>query len=186
MRPVPPAPLGVADRAMLLATARAAIRIRVCGGPTPPLPYGTPRLREPQGAFVTLRQHGRLRGCIGIVEAASPLIRTVADCAAAAAADDPRFAPLQPDALASISIEISALGLLVDLRDPADIIIGRHGLVVSRGPYRGLLLPQVAVEQGWDRLKLLEETCLKAGLEPDAWTRGARLQAFEAEIVCEE
>jgi len=179
-------PLSDADRAMLLATARAAIRNRVCGGPESPLPYGTPRLREPQGAFVTLRQHGQLRGCIGIVQAESPLIRTVADSAAAAAAEDPRFAPMQPEEIESITVEISALGPLVELRTPDDIVVGRHGLMVSRGPYRGLLLPQVAVEQRWDRLRFLQETCLKAGLEPDAWTRGARIQAFEAEVVCEK
>ena len=186
MNAVPrPARFSDAHRALLLAAARSAIRSRVCDGQTAPLPYGTPRLREPQGAFVTLRQDGHLRGCIGNVQAESPLIRTVADCAAAAATEDSRFAPLQPEEIESTVIEISILGPLVDVRDPDDIVVGRHGLMVSRGPCRGLLLPQVALEQAWDRPRFLQETCLKAGLEPDAWTRGTRIQAFEAEIICE-
>jgi AmmeMemoRadiSam system protein A len=136
--------------------------------------------------FVTLRAGNELRGCIGILEPARPLAEAVAQCAAAAATEDPRFPPLSRDELGRVSIEISALAAPVPVSDPGQVVLGRHGLLVSRGRRRGVLLPQVPVEQGWDLATFLRETCLKAGLPPDAWRSGARLEAFGAEVFGEE
>lgn len=141
-------------------------------------------LGEPRAAFVTLRRRGRLRGCIGYPEAHQPLYATVVEAALAAAFRDPRFAPLELAELVEVEIEISLLSPCVEIR-PEEIEVGRHGLVVSDGPYRGLLLPQVAVEYGWDRETFLAETCRKAGLAPDAWKQGARLEAFTALVLSE-
>ncbi len=115
-------------------------------------------------AFVTLKKAGQLRGCIGYIEPHAPLIEAVADNAQSAALRDPRFAPVTPEELPDISIEVSALTPLEPVADVEEIEIGRHGLVISQGPNHGLLLPQVPVEWGWDREEFLEHTCLKAGL----------------------
>jgi AmmeMemoRadiSam system protein A len=138
-------------------------------------------LREPCGAFVTLHKSGRLRGCIGYVEAVKPLYATVRECAMAAALHDPRFDPVTPKELPALKLEISVLSPMEDIT-PDKIEVGRHGLLISQGFRRGLLLPQVAVEWKWDRDQFLEETCLKAGLAPDAWQHGARIQAFTAQV----
>ncbi len=137
-------------------------------------------LREFRGAFVTLWKAGRLRGCIGYVEAQKPLYQTVRECAIAAALRDPRFDPVIADELPALALEISVLSPLTDVA-PDQVEVGLHGLMISRGPQRGLLLPQVAVEWKWDRERFLQETCLKAGLPPEAWRHGARIQAFTAE-----
>lgn len=148
---------------------------------TPP----TPHLAEFRGAFTTLHLHGQLRGCIGYVYPTQSLYRTVAETAKAAAFDDPRFEPVSlPEAMA-LKVEVSVLSTLRPIV-PEEIVIGKHGLVVTQGGRRGLLLPQVPVEWDWDRQTFLAQTCLKAGLAPDAWLRGAELQAFMAEVFGEE
>ncbi len=141
-------------------------------------------LLAPLGAFVTLRKQGRLRGCIGHVKADKPLYHTVRECAVAAALSDPRFSPVTPQELPLIQIEISVLSEL-QVVAPEQIEVGRHGLYISKGPQGGLLLPQVAVEWGWEREKFLEQTCLKAGLPADAWRQGAIVQAFTAQVFGE-
>ena len=141
-------------------------------------------LGEKCGAFVTLHKAGRLRGCIGYVEAVRPLCQTVRECARAAALEDPRFSPVTPDELGSLRLEISALSPLTEIR-PEQVEVGRHGLLISRGFQRGLLLPQVPVEWKWDRERFLSETCLKAGLPTDAWKHGATIQAFTAQVFSE-
>ena len=105
-------------------------------------------------------------------------------CASDAASRDPRFPPVAADELPDVSIEVSVLGPLesIDPRDPDAIAIGRHGLVVEQGPRRGLLLPQVATEWGWTRDQFLTQTCIKAGLAPDAWQHGASVQRFAADV----
>jgi AmmeMemoRadiSam system protein A len=138
-------------------------------------------LRERCGAFVTLWKAGRLRGCIGYVEAQKPLYQTVRECALAAALRDPRFDPVTPEELPALTLEISVLSPLFEIA-AEQVEVGRHGLMISQGPLRGLLLPQVAVEWKWDRERFLEETCTKAGLPPDAWRYGARIQAFTAQV----
>jgi AmmeMemoRadiSam system protein A len=113
-----------------------------------------------------------------------PLYQTVRECALAAALSDPRFPPVKPEEVPTLTIEISVLGSLEDIA-PEQVEVGRHGLFISRRSHRGLLLPQVAAEWRWDRQRFLEETCLKAGLPRHAWRNGARIQAFTAQIFRE-
>lgn len=142
-------------------------------------------LQRPAGAFVTLHRRGRLRGCIGQLASNNPLIQVVTYCARAAALEDPRFEPVRPHELAELEIELSVLSSLFEIRFD-EIVIGRHGLLISRGWQRGVLLPQVAAEYGWSAHRFLEETCTKAGLECDAWKHpDARVEAFTAEIFSE-
>ncbi|HXO89026.1 MAG TPA: AmmeMemoRadiSam system protein A [Candidatus Acidoferrales bacterium] len=137
------------------------------------------------GVFVTLRKRGRLRGCIGQVGAGQSLAQAIAHCAKAAALEDPRFNPVLPEELPEIEIEISALSPLQQIA-PEQIEAGRHGLMVSRGSQRGLLLPQVATEMHWTARRFLEETCLKAGFDPNAWREPeTEIQGFTAEVFSE-
>ena len=145
----------------------------------------TPHLGELRGAFTTLHLQGRLRGCVGYVAAVYPLYRTVAETAVAAAFGDTRFNPVGIEEAPHIRTEISVLSPVFPIR-PEDIEIGKHGLLITKDSRRGLLLPQVPVEHGWDRLMFLTQTCCKAGLPPDAWKHGATLEAFVAEVFREE
>jgi uncharacterized protein len=173
--------LSLAERAALVGIARAAIRARLGLGPPPPVPE-TGGLGERRGAFVTLRRGGELRGCIGRFEPEESLARTVARMAVAAAFEDPRFPPLGPAEVDDLDVHVSALGPRVPLPDPARLRIGVHGLVVKQGWHRGVLLPVVAVEHGWDAPTFLKHACLKAGLRPDAWRDpSTTLETFEAE-----
>lgn len=175
-------PLTEEDRKTLLRLARQALEDGV-GGVTEPkeLPQPAPALLECRGAFVTLRKHGELRGCIGHVQTSAPLYQTVQECAVAAALTDPRFRPVTPDETPLLHLEISILSMPEQMA-PDQIVIGEHGLIVSRGSRRGLLLPQVPVTWNWDREQFLEQTCLKAGLPADAWKQSARIEAFTAEV----
>jgi AmmeMemoRadiSam system protein A len=175
-----------ADRAALLAVARDAIHARVRGHALKPAPPSG-ALARCAPAFVTLHRKGALRGCIGHLQADLPLTRVVAQCAAAAAAEDPRFSPVTPAEAAELEIELSILGPLEPVETIDEIIVGRHGLVVEREWRRGLLLPQVATEWRWDAKAFVEQTCQKAGLPRDAWpSGGARLWRFEAEVFGED
>ncbi len=174
------------ERRYLLELARATIAARLEGRPLPQVDPPPGPLAEPRGAFVTLKKHGQLRGCIGYVVAREPLARVVQENALNAAFRDPRFPPLAPEELPEVRIEISALTPLVEVADPSEIVVGRDGLMVESGPLRGLLLPQVAVELGWDRETFLAQTCRKAGLEGDCWRRpGTRILRFSAEVFSE-
>ena len=137
------------------------------------------RLRQPGAAFVSLHKQGQLRGCVGLPQARQPLYLTVAEAAVSAALHDPRFPPVEAEELPALEIEVSVLSPLVPIQ-PEQVVPGEHGLLVTEGFYRGLLLPQVAREHGWSREQFLEETCLKAGLERTAWKRGVKLEAFTA------
>ncbi len=156
------------DREILLQTAREAIGATLARR-KPQYPQPTPVMACPCGAFVTLKKRSQLRGCIGHVTASRPLGETVKEVAVASAFEDPRFTPLSPEEWPAVHIEISVLSPLEPLRDPRQIQVGVHGIKVRRGPSAGLLLPQVATEQGWDRETFLQHTCLKAGLPSDAW-----------------
>ncbi len=136
-------------------------------------------LRLPAGAFVTLHAGGSLRGCIGYIEPKFPLFQTVAEGAQAAAFHDPRFPPLREEELATLEVEISVLSPVFPL-EAGDVVIGKHGLLVTSEGQRGLLLPQVPVEHGWDRKRFIEETCVKAGLSRTVWKEGTSLSAFTA------
>ena len=142
-------------------------------------------LAEPAAAFVTIRLGDRLRGCIGSIEDDEPLAEVVARCAADAATRDPRFPPLPFSSLSDVSLEISVLTPFRRVDDPAEMEVGRHGVMIEQGPNRALLLPQVAGEWGWDRETLLSQTCLKAGLPADAWRTGAAVHSFEAQVFSE-
>ena len=173
------------ERRELLRSARGAIAHALAAGP-PPAP---PRLQDPAlcaGAFVSVHLHRDLRGCIGHLGTARLLAEVVSECAVAAATSDPRFPPLRPDELADARLEISVLGPLEPVSDVTAIEVGRHGLMVEQGFRRGLLLPQVATEHRWGRETFLAHTCLKAGLQADAWKSGARISRFEAEVFGED
>jgi AmmeMemoRadiSam system protein A len=143
-------------------------------------------LRQPAGAFVTLTRDGDLRGCIGSIQAVEPLYKAVASSAISAAFRDPRFPPLSPGELDHLELEISVMGPIERVANIEDIVVGRDGLIISRGPYAGLLLPQVATDYGWDRQTFLEQTCRKAGLPPDAWrAQDCRIEKFSALVFGE-
>jgi AmmeMemoRadiSam system protein A len=129
-------------------------------------------LAQERGAFVTLTRRGELRGCIGYVAPSEALALTVRDVAAWAAVRDRRFTPVTVDELPELEYEISVLSPLRRVLDVKQIRVGRDGLVMKRGEAEGLLLPQVAIDQRWDRMTLLKQTCRKAGLPPDAWQDG--------------
>jgi AmmeMemoRadiSam system protein A len=173
------------EKAALLRLARAAVTDYVTKGTVPDPSPEAPALRSPKGAFVTLKKDGALRGCIGFVQAAAPLYRTVIQAAVYAASEDPRFPPVRSGEVEDLEIEISVLSPLQEISDPQAVEVGKHGLVVERGESRGLLLPQVPVENGWGRRTFLEQACLKAGLPRDAWQRGARIFVFEALVFKE-
>jgi AmmeMemoRadiSam system protein A len=173
-------------RLFLLDLARTTIEKRLQGVPLPAPEPDVPVLLEPRGAFVTLKIGGRLRGCIGHVIGVAPLWRAVRDNAFAAAFEDPRFAPLGPDELPNTTIEISVLTPL-RVATPEEVAVGRDGILVERGRARGLLLPQVAVEYGWDRTTFLDHTCRKAGLEPGCWRDpDTVISVFSAEVFGED
>jgi AmmeMemoRadiSam system protein A len=172
------------DRTALLAIARRAITAYVNGAASGPA-QTTGDVDRPAGAFVTIHNHGELRGCIGHIAADRPLAQVVADCAVAASSADPRFPAVTAGELPNLDIELSVLGPLEPVDDPAEISVGRHGLVVEMGWHRGLLLPQVATEWHWDRITFLEQTCQKAGLPRDAWKTGAKVWRFEAEVFAD-
>lgn len=139
-------------------------------------------LQQPAGAFVTLHYRGRLRGCIGQLDTNDSLAQVVAHCSRCAALEDPRFEPVRPEELPGIEIELSVLSS-PEIVTPEQIEVGKHGLLISHGSERGVLLPQVAVQFHWNTQRFLEETCEKAGLERDSWKHpDTQIQAFTAEV----
>jgi AmmeMemoRadiSam system protein A len=174
----------LADQQRLLAVARGSLEARVRKG-TAPRPDLAPPLDLPCGAFVSIHRGLTLRGCLGRITGDLPLGRVVAHLAEAVADSDPRFPPVTVAELSELSVEIS---VLTPERDASaeEIVVGRHGVIVERGPRRGLLLPQVAADHGWDAIAFLEHTCLKARLPPDAWKDPeTRLSIFEAQVFGE-
>jgi AmmeMemoRadiSam system protein A len=176
-------PLTAAQKAGLLVIARRALCERVRGLPESIPAPEDPALCRQGAAFVTLTRGTSLRGCIGYVHPILPLAETVARCAASAATGDPRFAPVTAEELAELRVEISVLSPLHALGNPCELEIGVHGLHISKEGRRGVLLPQVAAEFGWDRDTFLRQVCIKAGLPQDAWRRGAEIQVFTVETV---
>jgi AmmeMemoRadiSam system protein A len=149
-------------------------------------------LAEPRGVFTTLYLnlnleggHRReLRGCVGYVVPTVPLYRAVAETARAAAFEDSRFSPVTEEEAPRLEVSLSVLSRLFSI-EPGAVEIGRHGLVITEGSCRGLLLPQVPIEHGWDQETFLEQTCRKAGLPIDAWRKNATIQAFTAEVFAD-
>jgi hypothetical protein len=177
--------LSVAEKTELLGLARSAVEAYVEDGRVVEYASTNPRFLVKRGLFVTLKKRGALRGCIGFIEPVMPLARGVVEAAIYAAARDTRFEPVSKDELKSLDYEISVLTPLEDMPDPNLVKVGKHGLVVEMSGRKGLLLPQVPVENHWDRETFLEQTCLKAGLPPDSWKKGAKLQSFEAIVFRE-
>lgn len=145
-----------------------------------------PRFKEKRGAFVTLKVNGQLRGCIGYPLPYKPLYQTIIEMAVAAATEDYRFPPLEEDELQDLTVEISVLTSPHKVTGPEEVVVGKHGIIISKGHNSGLLLPQVPSEYGWDLETYLSHGCLKAGLPADEWKRGVELQVFEAQVFSEE
>ncbi len=183
-------PLTEDSRKSLLRRARAAIA-RAIGAPASTSAAGAATADQPNapdlraGAFVTLHLNGKLRGCIGYPEADLPLLDVVDRCAVSAAISDPRFPALAVDEWNEVDIEISVLGPIERVSEIAEVVVGRHGLIVELGQRRGLLLPQVAGERNWSADEFASQTSAKAGLPRDAWRTGASLYRFEAEVFGE-
>ena len=174
------------EKQALLRIARESIEAEL-EGKTPPGSAEKGTLEEKRGAFVSLKKRGKLRGCIGFIEARKPLARTVEEMAVAAAFQDPRFPPLRKEELKDLKLEISVLTPLRRISDAGEIEIGTHGLYIRKGGRAGLLLPQVATEWRWDRDLFLKETCRKAGLAPDAWRDPeTEIFLFSADVFGEE
>ena len=171
------------EKRELLRIARATLREHLDTGRIPPGKPHRATLLAPAAVFVTLHRDDDLRGCIGLLEARTPLYRAVQEMAIAAATRDPRFPPVADHELDDLDIEISVLSHARSVRGPDELTIGEDGLVVEAFGRRGLLLPQVATEAGWDAATLLARTCVKAGLPADTWKRPeARLTAFQAQV----
>ena len=181
--------LNATQRKTLLQIARESIAL-VLEGKRPDLDLHRidDELRRPAGAFVTLTERGgELRGCIGSIEARAPLYQAVSSSAVSAALRDPRFFPVKKDELPNLHLEVSVMGPITPVQDVNEIEVGRDGLIITRGPYAGLLLPQVATEWGWDRETFLSQTCVKAGLPSGAWrSRDTKIERFSAEVFGEQ
>jgi len=169
----------------LLGLARQAIQLFLETGKTLKTKIEDRELKIKKGAFVTLKADEELRGCIGYPLPYKPLCETIIDCAISAATQDYRFQPLSLDELPEIKIEISVLSLPEPIKDIKEIEVGKHGIIISKGPCRGLLLPQVPVEWNWDLETFLSHGCLKAGLEEDEWKKGALVEIFSAQVFSE-
>jgi AmmeMemoRadiSam system protein A len=167
------------ERRVLLGTAHESVLSAFTGGALEaPFP---PHLSDPRGVFTTLYLDSDLRGCVGYALPVAPLYRAVWETARAAAFEDSRFFPVTEQDAPRLEVSLSVLSRLFPIQ--ADQVeVGRHGLVISLGGRRGLLLPQVPVEYDWDRRTFIEQTCRKAGLPLDAWRKGATLEAFTAEV----
>jgi uncharacterized protein len=193
--------LSLEQRRALLGIAHQSILCYLQGKPFPDAPPSVPGLSEPRGVFTTLyltsdlpgdfeprarrelhrEAYRELRGCVGYVTAIAPLYRAVAETARAAAFEDSRFSPVTKEEATRLEVSLSVLSPLFAIH-PEAVEVGRHGLLISDGSRRGLLLPQVPVEYGWDRKTFLEQTCRKAGLPLDAWRKAATIEAFTAEV----
>jgi AmmeMemoRadiSam system protein A len=173
------------EKEELFCIAHAAIESEVRGKPAPKFKPLTERLAEPRGVFVTLKQGGNLRGCIGYIEGVKPLYQAVAEMAVAAATGDPRFPPVTEKELPGLEYEISVLTPKRMIASPDEFLVGRHGIIVQREGRSGVFLPQVAAEEGWSREETLTYLCLhKAGLPATAWRdKETQLFVFEAEVM---
>ena len=184
----------IEQRRTLLRVAHEAILSALERRPLPAAPPILTTLSEPRGVFTTLYlradrlsgdlhrdRHRQLRGCVGYAMPIAPLYRAVAETARAAAFEDSRFLPVTLEEASRLEVSLSVLSLLFPIH-PEAVEVGRHGLLISEGARRGLLLPQVPVENVWDRETFLEQTCRKAGLPPDAWRKNATIEAFTAEV----
>jgi hypothetical protein len=177
--------LNKSQQKLLLGLARKAIEHYLKTGKTLKVKTEDEELKRKKGAFVTLKANEQLRGCIGYPLPYKPLYETIIDSAISAATQDFRFEPLSLEELPEIKIEISVLSLPQPIKDIKQVEVGKHGIIVSKGPCRGLLLPQVPVEWNWDLETYLSHGCLKAGLDEDEWKKGAQVEIFSAQVFSE-
>ncbi len=174
--------LSAEEREKLKAIVRDSIEGVLFGREATPVDLTGP-LEDRCGAFVTIKNSGNLRGCIGYVRGYLPLHETVKEMAIQAAFNDPRFEPVTKDEWKDIDFEISVLTPMKKIKDIDEIVVGVHGLYIEKGVHSGLLLPQVATEQKWDRMEFLEYTCYKAGLPKDAWkSKDTDIFIFSADV----
>lgn len=174
------------EHSSLLALARATIVAKISGQPLPDVQNPSQNLQSRSGCFVTIKQKGQLRGCIGSFIGQKPLWQTVQEMAVSAATRDPRFYPMTTPDLADFRLEISVLSPLQQIQSIDEIEVGTHGLYLIKGHAHGVLLPQVATEYGWDRDTFLRHTCLKAGLPETAWQKECEIYIFSAEVFGED
>ncbi|MHB8120738.1 MAG: AmmeMemoRadiSam system protein A [Desulfuromonadaceae bacterium] len=169
----------------LLKIARQTIIDHVTNGKIPAVAPTSPGLNLHSGCFVTIKQKGELRGCIGNFVSDQPLYQLVQDMAVSAATRDPRFYPMKVGDLADFTLDISVLSPLEKAASVEEIKVGKHGIYIVKGDYRGVLLPQVATEYGWNRDQFLQHTCIKAGLPQDAWQGECDIYIFSAQVFGE-
>ena len=177
--------LSAMERQLLLQLARDTIIAVVTNGNRAPFHSDHPLLNQSRGCFVTIKQRGSLRGCIGNFSSDKPLCHLVQDMATAAATGDPRFYPMKAADLQDFTVEISVLSPLKKIESIEEIEVGTHGIYLEKNYARGVLLPQVATEYGWDRETFLRQTCAKAGLKPDEWHEGTDIYIFAADVFGE-
>ncbi len=175
--------LNAEEKSELLRLARKTLEHVTCSKKPAPPTTSFPILKEKRGAFVSLHKDKELRGCIGMVQALKPLAETVVEMVEAAAFRDPRFPSVRSHEVPEIDIEISVLSPLLQIHCVEEIVVGKHGILIEHGWHSGLLLPQVATEYGWDRKTFLEHTCVKAGLDMNAWKeKDTKIFVFAADI----
>jgi AmmeMemoRadiSam system protein A len=175
--------IALADRKRLVDLARRAViaSVRREPGPTAPADLNLPA----SGVFVTLYHRQELRGCLGSLDLREPVAEAIVRLGGDVPRRDYRFAPLRPDELNDVAVDVSVLTEPVMVTNVSEIVVGRDGLIIEQGRHKGLLLPQVATEHGFDRETFLAQTCIKAGLPADAWQHGASIYRFEAEVFGE-
>jgi len=178
-------PLAKDQEMFLLSLARQAVEHYLTAGEKLRIKVEEPVLKEKRGAFVTIKVDGELRGCIGYPLPVKPLYQTIIDMAIAAATEDFRFRSLGLGELEKAKFEISVLSLPVEVKNPSEVEVGKHGIIISKGFNKGLLLPQVPCEYDWDLETYLCHGCLKAGLDKDEWKKGAQIEVFTAQVFSE-
>ncbi|MDD5067728.1 MAG: AmmeMemoRadiSam system protein B [bacterium] len=174
------------EKEFLLKTARQTIEEYVKNGKIPKIDTASANLKKNAGAFVTLNEGNDLRGCIGYILPVKPLYQTVIENAVNACSKDYRFSPVSGEELKKITIEISVLSPPVPVKSYKEIIIGKHGMILRKGPYQAVFLPQVAPEQGWDLETTLTHLSMKAGLGPDDWKKETEFEVFTAIVFGEK
>ncbi|UCH93708.1 MAG: AmmeMemoRadiSam system protein A [Candidatus Aminicenantes bacterium] len=169
----------VEEKKELLQLARKTIENYLSGSKKEYPETDNPKFLEKRGVFVTLHKKGDLRGCIGYALPIKPLIEAVVDNAISSATEDHRFRPVSVDELADIDIELSILTVPQKVKSYEDVVVGRDGIIISKSFMKGLLLPQVPVEQGWDLEQYISWGCRKAGLPADEWKKGVDIETFQ-------
>jgi AmmeMemoRadiSam system protein A len=171
------------EKKILINIAKESIKAKLENMDLPDFYYGQEALNRKVGAFVTLKNNNQLRGCIGMLTANEALYKTISKMAIQAAFGDPRFPSLRPEEYSSLEYEISVLSPFIKIKSIDEIELGKHGLMINKDFYSGLLLPQVAAEYNWDRNEFLQHTCIKAGLNKDAWREeDVDIFIFSAEV----